>query len=204
VRQKNGAILCCLLAFLALSLCNPATLIAGHEDATHKPPPKPSSGEVPFDIPVEEIAQYLGPRNELDLYPCSDCHDEDWEADPERRELDEPHNEIPGKFVNHDSENRWCLDCHSAQQRDKLRLLNGELIDFDEYYRVCAQCHKRVFREWKMGVHGKRTGYWKGDQEYMQCVKCHNPHDPPFKPLKPMPAPRKPGKVRLMSKETKK
>ncbi|TNF53830.1 hypothetical protein EP227_05325 [bacterium] len=204
MREKNGTFFCCLLAFIALILCNPTTLFAVQEDATHKPQPKASTEEVPFDRPVEEIQKYLGPRNELDLYPCSDCHDEDWEADPERRELDEPHNEIPGKFVNHDSENRWCLDCHSAQKRDKLILLNGELIDFDEYYRVCAQCHKRVFREWKMGVHGKRTGYWKGDQEYMQCVKCHDPHDPPFKPLKPMPAPRKPGKVRLLSKEAKK
>jgi hypothetical protein len=137
--------------------------------------------------------------NELILFPCSDCHDEEWEPDPTRRELDEPHNEVPGEFINHDTENRWCIDCHSAAQRDKLQLINGKLIDFKEYYRLCAQCHRKIFREWKMGVHGKRTGYWNGEKEYMHCAQCHNPHNPPFQALEPMPAPRKPKKVRKIA-----
>lgn len=151
--------------------------------------------EVPFDIPVEEIQKYLAPMNELELFPCSDCHDEEWEADSTRRDLDEPHDVIPGAFVNHDADNRWCLDCHSANMRDKFRLLNGKLVEYNEYYRVCAQCHRRVYREWKMGVHGKRTGYWNGEKQWMHCAQCHNPHNPPFKPIKPMPMPRKPGSV---------
>ena len=57
-------------------------------------------GEVPFDVPVEEIQKYIAPMNELDLFPCSDCHDEEWEADSTRRDLDEPHDEIPVKFEN--------------------------------------------------------------------------------------------------------
>ena len=148
--------------------------------------------EVPFDRPVEEIRKYIAPMNELEIHPCSDCHDEDWEVDRTVRELDEPHDERPGKFVNHDPENRWCLDCHSAKDRDKLRLLNGKLIEFNEYYRLCEQCHKRIYREWKMGVHGKRTGHWNGEKQWMHCSQCHNPHDPPFKAIKPEPAPRKP------------
>ena len=47
-------------------------------------------GEVPFDIPLKEMQKFIAPMNELDLFPCSDCHDEDWEADRERRELDDP------------------------------------------------------------------------------------------------------------------
>jgi len=154
-------------------------------------------GEVPFDRPVEEIQQYLAPMNELNLFPCSDCHDADWEADDTRRDLGEPHNEIPVKFENHDSDNRWCLDCHSAKSRDNLRLINGERVPFNEYYRVCEQCHKRVYREWKMGVHGKRTGLWNGEKQYMHCAQCHDPHNPPFKPLQPMPAPRTPLNIKV-------
>lgn len=164
-------------------------------------------GEVPFDRPVEEIKEHIAELNDqetedrLNIFPCSDCHDEDWEADPEVRDLGEPHDEIPGKFVNHDSDNRWCLDCHSAKQRDKLRLINGDLVDFNEYYRVCEQCHKRILREWKMGVHGKRTGNWNGDKEWMHCTQCHNPHDPPFKAIKPEPAPKKPLEIRASSSD---
>jgi nitrate/TMAO reductase-like tetraheme cytochrome c subunit len=176
---------------------------AAHEERAAEHTPEAAhdelQGEVPFDKPVAEMNKYLAPMNEMDLFPCSDCHDEDWEADPERRDLEEPHDELPGKFMNHDSENRWCLDCHSVKKRDSLRLLNGKLVQFDEYYRLCEQCHKRVYREWKMGVHGKRTGHWNGEMQYMHCTQCHNPHNPPFKPLKPMPAPRRPLNVRAMS-----
>lgn len=156
----------------------------GHEDAL--------PGEVPVDVPVEAIKQFIAPMNELEIFPCSDCHDADWKPNPQRRDLDEPHSEIPGKFMNHDSENRWCLDCHSAKTRDKLQLLNGTLIEFNEYYRLCEQCHKRIYREWKMGVHGKRTGHWNGEKQWMHCAQCHNPHNPPFKAIQPEPAPRKP------------
>ena len=194
--SKSFAVLWFVLISLALFLPDSNRAFAGHEETVTDV----AKEEVPFDIPVEKIVKYLAPPNELELYPCSDCHDEDWEPDPQRRDLEEPHDEIPGKFINHDSENRWCLDCHSANKRDKLRLLNGKLVEFNEYYRLCEQCHKRIYREWKMGVHGKRTGYWNGEKEYMHCAQCHNPHNPPFKPLKPMPAPRKPRNVRVMSK----
>ena len=154
-------------------------------------------GEVPFDRPVKDIIGSLAPMTEYTLYPCTDCHDKDWETNFERRELDEPHNEIPGKFINHDSENRWCLDCHAAKSRNNLRLINGNLVEFNEYYRVCEQCHKKIVREWTMGVHGKRTGSWNGDKQQWHCTQCHNPHNPPFKAIEPMPAPRKPLDIRI-------
>ena len=197
MRHISLVVLWCLTISLIPILFNPALLFAVHEEdltATEKE-------TVPVDIPVEEIVEYLAPMNELELFPCSDCHDEEWEVDPARRELDEPHDEIPVKFANHDSENRWCLDCHSPDNREKLRLINGKLIEFKGYYRLCEQCHKRIYREWKMGIHGKRTGFWNGEKEYMHCAQCHDPHDPPFKQLKPMPAPRKPEDVRLISED---
>lgn len=199
-----------LSLFFALSLSvNPAFAVNGHgsgkgHDAAsehaegHATEEYP--GEVPYDRPVEEIQEYLAPMNELEIFPCSECHDEDWEVDETRRELEEPHNELPGKFQNHDSTNRWCLDCHSAKSRDNLRLINGDSVPFNEYYRLCEQCHKRVYREWKMGVHGKRTGLWNGEKQYMHCTQCHDPHNPPFKAIEPMPAPRTPLNIKVENK----
>ena len=128
-----------------------------------------------------------------DIFPCSECH-ADMEADPTRRELEE-HTEIAEGF-NHAKEQRWCLDCHNADDRDKLRLVNGNLISFEESYLLCGQCHGTIFRDWKAGVHGKRTGEWDGKKLYRLCVHCHNPHQPRFKPISPLPPPDKPMNIK--------
>jgi hypothetical protein len=92
----------------------------------------------------------------------------------------------------HDAEHRWCLDCHDSADRDRLRLASGALIPFTESYRLCGQCHGTQFRDWRSGIHGKRTGYWDGPKRYLLCVHCHDPHSPRFKPLKPLPPPVRP------------
>ena len=58
----------------------------------------------------------------------------------------------------------WCFDCHNPDNRDKLRLANGKLVKFEESYILCGQCHGTILREWKAGLHGKRTGMWNGDK----------------------------------------
>ncbi|UCG78736.1 MAG: hypothetical protein JSV21_02565 [Nitrospirota bacterium] len=126
------------------------------------------------------------------IFPCSQCH-EGMPANHERRELSF-HSEIDESF-NHAKEQRWCLDCHNANDRDKLRSVSGQLITFEESYFLCGQCHGTIFRDWKAGVHGKRTGEWNGKRTYRLCVHCHNPHSPRFKPLKPLPPPLKPNEI---------
>lgn len=121
------------------------------------------------------------------IFPCNDCHSE-IESNPERRELVDMHDDITALF-NHDSENRWCLDCHDASNRDSLRLASGKLLDFKESYKLCGQCHGEKLRDWKVGVHGKRTGDWNGKKEYLLCVHCHNPHAPKFEAITPEPPP---------------
>ena len=121
------------------------------------------------------------------IYPCSDCH-EFFDPNPLRRELVEWHDDISAIF-DHDSENRWCLDCHDLNNRDSLRLANGKLLDFKESYKLCGQCHGEKLRDWKVGVHGKRTGNWNGEKEYLLCVHCHDPHTPKFKEMTPEPPP---------------
>lgn len=121
------------------------------------------------------------------IFPCSDCHS-NMEVNQNRREL-EFHQEIKLK---HAEDQRWCLDCHNPANRDKLRLAGGKLISFQESYYLCGQCHGTHFRDWKAGVHGKRTGMWNGEKQYRLCVHCHNPHQPRFKPLEPLPPPLRP------------
>ena len=121
------------------------------------------------------------------IYPCMDCHVE-IESNPERRALVDMHDDIDAIY-DHDSENRWCFSCHDYENRDYLRLANGELLDFRESYLLCGQCHGDKLRDWKEGIHGKRKGMWNGKKEYLLCVHCHNPHSPKFQTLKPEPPP---------------
>lgn len=123
-----------------------------------------------------------------DIFPCSQCHNpEDMEINRERRQLD-AHEDI---ILKHDEANRWCLDCHDAENRDQLHLADGRPVSFKESYKLCGQCHGPKLKDWRNGIHGRRTGEWNGKKKYLLCAHCHNPHSPRFKSLKPEPPPHK-------------
>lgn len=143
---------------------------------------EPSPGEIQAEPP---------PFSE-GIFPCSQCHDHP--GDPTRRELGF-HQDVQEMF-NHDSGNRWCLDCHDNQNRDVLHLSSGAHVPFTESYRLCGQCHGDKYRDWRAGVHGKRVGMWNGQKTYYLCVSCHNPHSPRFKRLKPEPRPVRPEEMK--------
>ena len=105
------------------------------------------------------------------------------------RELTEMHTDIK---LAHGDQRRWCLDCHEADDRDVLHLAGGERVPFDESYRLCGQCHGKKLRDWKAGVHGRRSGEWNGKKSYLLCAHCHDPHRPRFAPLRPEAPPRRP------------
>jgi hypothetical protein len=157
-------------------------------------PPPGGSGEhasraAPLPgTPGQEIEVPPPPFSE-GIFPCTRCHEKGAEFDTDRRELGDPHDQI--KFE-HDAEHRWCLDCHNGTDRDHLRLASGDLIDFTESYKLCGQCHGDKYRDWRAGVHGRRTGQWDGKKTYLLCVNCHNPHSPRFRGVKPLPPPRRP------------
>lgn len=140
------------------------------------------------------IPEYFAPPPPFSegIFPCSECH-ADMEVNLERRELELFHDDIRLK---HAGPEQWCLDCHNPDDRDRLRLISGRLIEFNESYFLCGQCHGTIFRDWKAGVHGKRTGEWNGKKLYRLCVHCHNPHQPRFQPLKPKPPPVRPGEIK--------
>lgn len=126
------------------------------------------------------------------IFPCSECHKPDDKVNHTPRGVDAHENVV----FEHDAKNRWCLDCHDAQQRDRLRLASGVLLDFRASFKLCGQCHGDKLRDWKAGEHGKRTGSWDGKKQYLLCVSCHNPHSPRFKPMKPLPPPDPPGPLK--------
>ena len=125
------------------------------------------------------------------IFPCSQCH-AGMPANRTPRKLEGMHQDIELKHM----PGGWCFDCHNPANRDTLRLANGKIVRFEESYNLCGQCHGTILREWKAGLHGKRTGMWNGEKQYLLCVHCHWPHDPPFKQIKPLPPPVEPASIR--------
>ncbi len=84
----------------------------------------------------------------------------------------------------------WCLDCHSAKHRNKLRDRQGRLISFNQPQKLCGSCHGQIYADWRMGIHGKRIGSWlsHGKKRWWVCTECHNPHTVQkhrFDPIRP-------------------
>ena len=144
----------------------------------------------PSPLRTEERLEVPPPPFSDGIFPCSECH-KDLAVNRTRRILTDMHTDI---VLAHDEEHRWCLDCHDANDRDQLHLASGELIPFDQSYLLCGQCHGEKLRDWRAGVHGRRTGDWNGHKRYLLCAHCHNPHQPRFRPIEPKPAPRRPAR----------
>ncbi len=160
------------------------------------PPPAggPGEGEAAFlqaSESAEERVEVPPPPFSPGIYPCSACHSL-LPTNPNRREFTGFHADI---VLSHDEENRWCLDCHDAENRDLLHLANGAPVVFEESYRLCGQCHGEKLRDWRAGVHGRRSGAWNGHKTYLLCAHCHNPHEPRFQPMEPEPSPISPAET---------
>jgi hypothetical protein len=176
MRRKLTALAFVLGAFGLLAALGPDS--ASPVRHTRKPPPSTNSSP-------QNLIAVAPPPFSKDIFPCSECHR------PEDAIDTKPH-PVPDHetvMFEHDKENRWCLDCHATQQRDKLHLADGRLIPFEESFRLCGQCHGPELRDWKAGIHGKRTGFWNGRKEYLLCAHCHNPHSPAIKAIPPLPPP---------------
>lgn len=182
MRRALAAVTCPVLAAgLWASACGSAAL---ETSASAQPIEAPAAAAAPLRVQVPP------PPFSDGIFPCTECHTEaDLPTNPTRRALVDAHDDI---VLKHDQEHRWCLDCHDAKNRDQLHLSSGEAVPFEESDRLCGQCHGEKYRDWRVGVHGRRVGRWNGAKEYLLCVHCHNPHEPRFKALEPKPAPLRP------------
>ncbi len=172
------------IVLLFVLILSGSLLLTGHQAADAEKEQQKVAGKEQKDIQVPPP-----PLNE-DTFPCSMCH-VDMETNLERRELVDFHDDI---VLKHDEENRWCMACHDAENRDMLHSASGKLIDFSESYKLCGQCHGPKLRDWEVGIHGRRTGQWNGEKQYLLCAHCHDPHSPKFQKMKPEPSPIRPGK----------
>lgn len=169
------------VAAASLAACSPA--------APAGPGEGPSARAAALVAPApEEALEVPPPPFSEGLFPCSACH-EGLPVNRTRRELSDMHAEI---VLSHDEAHRWCLDCHDADERDALHLAGGERVPFDQSYRLCGQCHGEKLRDWRAGVHGRRSGEWNGRKTYLLCAHCHDPHRPGVPDLAPAPPPRRP------------
>jgi hypothetical protein len=155
-------------------------------ETTRDYPPRPqiADGEAIL-LPAPEVAD--------DYLPCNDCHDDvTRDEGPVPRELEFEHEDT--KLAHG---NLWCRHCHDAVDPNNLRLADASLVPFEDSWKLCTQCHGKKLPEWRAGVHGKVTGNWRGDREYVTCVFCHEPHTPPFVPIEGEPRPKRPEEIVL-------
>jgi hypothetical protein len=145
------------------------------------------ASDAPFakEKPVAWMARCVACHEERKVAArCETCH----------KETREPRH---ANVVLRHAEGHHCLDCHHEKDRDYLRLASGQKVPFEESYRVCGQCHGPNLRDWKNGLHGKRTGMWDGEKTYLLCVHCHkDPHAPRFPAMAPLPPPARPEDIR--------
>jgi hypothetical protein len=146
---------------------------------------EPTDGPFARQKPVTWMARCVACHEERKVAArCETCH----------RDTREPKH---GNIVLRHGEGHHCLDCHHEADRDHLRLASGQKVPFEESYRVCGQCHGPNLRDWKNGLHGKRTGMWDGEKTYLLCVHCHrDPHAPRFPSMAPLPPPARPEDIR--------
>ncbi len=137
----------------------------------------------------------------LENFECIECHDGEEVPVPEDKEpryLEEHQNIVENSMkMMHGRGAIWCLDCHSATNRNMLEDRHGNEISFDQPQKLCGSCHGTIYGDWRAGIHGKRTGSWAtgGKKRWWVCTECHSPHtvqEHRFSSLKPEPPPALP------------
>jgi hypothetical protein len=151
------------------------------------PGPGVTDAEIPGRPSTQNaVAFEVPPRKEdLEMYPCSDCHEGEI-PNLEERELEDEHEDL---VFNHGDGRLWCHNCHEPDDPGKLVSLKAQAIDLDDAYLQCGECHFRQQRDWYFGAHGKRIGFWDGPRRIYSCPECHDPHSPSIKPFVPSPPP---------------
>ena len=182
-RTRRDALLLATALTVAVALFSWAGTLGAESEKPSQEPLSPGGDE--------EFPAAFAPLPKT-ITPCRACHgpEKDFQINWTREEVLRVHTNIR---LHHGGVRVWCLDCHSAKEREYLvPLSDGKPITFERSYELCGKCHGTKLRDWRRGIHGKRIGYWNGAKTYHLCTHCHNPHRPLFRPIKPMPPPKKP------------
>jgi hypothetical protein len=178
--------------FLALAICFVMNLWGHVEEA-----PEPVTRAQPY-LTTDSVRQpSLKPEVTIDSFThkCNSCHQHFESPEPTRldrqRELIAEHAEIKLQHGN----NKHCQNCHHPKDRESFVDHVGQAIPYNKSEQLCGKCHGPKYRDWKLGLHGRRNGYWdesRGPSKRLTCVACHDPHWPTFKPIAPAPGPAHP------------
>jgi hypothetical protein len=142
-----------------------------------------------------QLHYFMGPNG------CKTCHDGKMVPIPKNNKprLIGMHQDIVENSLKlmHGHGALWCLNCHSATNRNKLVDRQGTEFSFNQPQKLCGSCHGENYIDWRKGVHGKRIGSWAtgGKKRWWVCTECHNPHTVQkerFNRLKPEPPPALP------------
>ena len=134
----------------------------GGEGHAGKKPPSATAG---VDSSGGQDIQGAVPPFTEGIFPCTQCHDgKTVKLNTTPRKLVDMHDDI---VLKHGPNVRWCLDCHSAEHRDLLHLVDGQLIDFSKSYLLLRPVPRGQAARLRVGVHGKRTGEWNGKKQYL-------------------------------------
>jgi hypothetical protein len=100
------------------------------------------------------------------------------------------HSQVEAK---HGRKTLECNFCHDKNNHNFLNSTPKFPASFANPSPVCQRCHSEIFRDWKRGIHGKRTGGWQGsERQQFHCIECHNAHSVKFKDMVAKPAPVRP------------
>jgi hypothetical protein len=80
----------------------------------------------------------------------------------------------------HGKKEMSCNSCHDINNRNYLISTSSFPANFKNSSPVCAGCHMDRYRDWSIGIHGKRTGGWKQPKIQYNCIDCHSPHSVKF------------------------
>ncbi|MGZ3721889.1 MAG: hypothetical protein ACXVA9_03090 [Bdellovibrionales bacterium] len=158
-----------LLAWIVLAACLPAATVLASENA----------------LPMKEHT--LPARaNE-----CQFCHmDRKSPFVSKKNSTQMEHTQIVSQ---HGRQILACNFCHDKANHNRLKSSAEFPASFANPSPVCQRCHAEVYKDWTKGLHGKRTGGWKGEQrQQFHCIECHDPHSVKFKAMEAKPAPQRP------------
>lgn len=120
---------------------------------------------------------------------CTDCHrKKNFESIPKEYQPKRNHENLSLKHGNKE------ISCNFCHDKNNFNLLmqTEEKSTFLGPSGTCKQCHVEEYEDWSKGIHGKRSGGWKGERVQFHCIECHNPHSVTFPKMKAQPAPPKP------------
>lgn len=105
----------------------------------NRPPelPSPTRPEVFTGYPDAPAFGVVTRQEHLALYLCAQCHAVLPTNTTPRQLIAAPH----AAALEHGRGRMWCLDCHSATDRNVLRGVDQRRIGFNESHMLCGQCH---------------------------------------------------------------